>query len=76
MDRDNRQALRNQLKERIAPGLWIDKEDNLHVSVPEVLDELGWPHTQENKSLVNEVFEGLIRETQPEAKIVYREKPD
>lgn len=39
---------------RIAPGLWIDDQDTLHISVPEILDAFGWPDNAHNREMVAE----------------------
>ncbi len=33
--------LRSQLKERIAPGIWVDQTNSLHFSIPEILELFG-----------------------------------
>jgi hypothetical protein len=45
-----------QLGERLAPGAWIDKAGALHVSIPEILDELGIPDTAENRAHCEELL--------------------
>lgn len=48
-------------KKVLSPGFWIDQNDTLHVSISDILDDLGWPHDDENKTLVErKVQEFLI----------------
>jgi len=45
---------------KIGPGCYANQENQLHVSIPELLEHFGWPDTEENRDrmekLVSEVF--------------------
>ena len=45
---DDAKLPRNQMRRRIAPGIWEDMEGNPHISVTELLDMVGLPNTPEN----------------------------
>lgn len=56
----------------IRPGIWLDDEGNAHFSVPELLDLVGLPHTQENFEKLAQLIESLAREKWPLVQIVRR----
>ncbi len=43
---------RLKFKKALAPGVWIDHNGELHVSISDILDDLGWPHDDEHKTIV------------------------
>ena len=49
-------------KQRIAPGIWIDENDNPHISIHELLDLFGWPHDAEHEAGARRCIDQLIRE--------------
>lgn len=54
---------RLKVKKILTPGIWVDTNDELHVSISDILDDLDWPHDDEHKTLVErQVQEFLIRE--------------
>lgn len=64
---------RNELKQRVATGFWIDKDNNGHVSIKELLDMVGLPDTPENKK---QVVQMLVSTGRIEGSALYREKGD
>jgi hypothetical protein len=66
---------RNQLKQRLGPGIWIDQNDNLHFSIPELLALVDLPDTPENRAAVHDMLVGTMRKAGIPA-VVTREKPD
>lgn len=36
-------------KKRLGPGFWVDEDDNLHASLPELLEYFDLAHTEENE---------------------------
>lgn len=70
------QLRRNQLKTRVAPGIWIDQDDGLHFSEPELLAHFEMTETPENREEVRELVNKIIRQKMPDTIIVQREKPD
>lgn len=63
---------RNKLKHRLGPGFWIDQNDNLHISITELLDEEGLPHTPENMAKMRELAREFLKKFNPQAEIVDR----
>lgn len=66
----------NQMKRRIAPGLWIDMNDRPHFSIPEILAHCELPNTPENFEFIKKEIYKIIDEKTPDMKVIYREKPD
>ena len=67
---------RNQLGQRIAPGLWVDREGHAHWSILELLQQFELDDTPANRAAVTEIITRLLRQAAPEMTIVHREKPD
>lgn len=66
---------RNQLKERLGPGFWIDQNDHLHISLSEMCEAVGLPVTEENMELARQATLEMIKQKQPQAQIVDRRTP-
>lgn len=66
---------RNRLKKRIAPGIWEDKDGNLHYSLPELLALFELEDTPENRRIATENIREVIRKQNPAATIVERKSP-
>lgn len=49
-------------KRYIAPGIWIDGNDNVHFAVPEILAHLNVPDTPENREIVAEIARRITTE--------------
>ena len=67
---------RNEVKEILGPGAWIDMENNLHFSLPDILKHLGIADTSENRAELEEELKQITLRRCPGAKITVREKPD
>lgn len=67
---------RNQLKTRFGPGFWQDQAGNLHVSINELLEVGNLEDTPENREQVVAMAMQVIRDTQPNAQVRYRNSPD
>jgi len=67
---------RNQLKKRLGPGIWVDQNDHLHISLTELLDKECLAHTEENMKKAEEIARKLLAEIQPQAEVVYRKNKD
>ena len=63
---------RNQLKQRLGPGFWIDQNDNLHISLTELLEAEGLPETPENMAKMREIACEILKEMSPDAKQINR----
>ena len=61
---------RLKVKETICPGIWVDTNNELHVSISDLLDEMDLEHTDENKSIVERHVAQMIKELQPGIKFV------
>lgn len=61
---------RLKVKETIAPGIWIDTNDQLHVSISDLLDYFGWPHDDEHKTFVEKNVQKMIGELVPTVKFI------
>ena len=59
--------------ERLAPGVWLDREGYVHFSVPEILAHLGLPDTPDTRALVNRMAAETIAKVAPESVIVETE---
>lgn len=65
----------NQLKKRIAPGIWEDKKGNVHFSIPELLALHDLEDTSENHQEVKQMVTELMKKFHPNAEIRYRASP-
>ncbi len=61
---------RLKVKETICPGLWVDTNNELHVSITDILDHMGWPHDDEHKTFCEREIQKMIRKLQPGIKFV------
>ena len=59
-----------RVKETICPGIWIDTDNALHVSISDILDDFGWPHDDEHKTFVEKNIQKLLLELVPGVKFV------
>lgn len=66
---------RNQMKRRIAPGIWEDKDGDIHWSIPELLALVDLPDTAENRQIVTEMLRNMLRKAGSPV-IIDRAKPD
>ena len=73
---DDAKLPRNQMRRRIAPGIWEDMEGNPHISVTELLDMVGLPNTPENCAAAMKSLNEIVRQQNPNATLINRGKPD
>jgi len=59
-----------KVKEVITNGIWLDTDNQLHVSISDLLDEFGWPHDDEHKAFVEKKVQEMIAEMIPGVKFV------
>ena len=53
---------RLRVKKVLTPGFWLDQNGDLHVSISDILDDLGWDHSDENKAIVErQVQEFMVK---------------
>lgn len=50
----------NKLKKRLMPGVWVDANNNIHVSVPEIIQQMGIEDTPENRDSVRLDIESVL----------------
>lgn len=62
----------NKIRRQLCPGVWEDLEGGLHFSVPDILAYLDVTDTPENRENTLKLFEELLREQLPNAKIIIR----
>jgi hypothetical protein len=51
---------RNQLKRRIAPGIWEDVAGAIHFSIPELMEHFGLPPTQKNRQWATQICREIL----------------
>ena len=73
---DDAKLPRNQMKRRIAVGIWEDMEGHIHWSLTELLAMVDLPNSPANRERVTGLLEQVIRKNNPSAGFVKREKPD
>lgn len=62
----------NTPKEYLAPGAWVDQDNALHFSLPDILEFLGVEDTEENRALLTEQIK---KELGTEAEFKIRKSP-
>lgn len=65
----------NQLKKRIAPGIWEDKKGQIHFSIPELLRLHDLEDAPENHEIVKGMLMELMKKFRPNVEIRYRKSP-
>lgn len=58
---------------RLAPGFWVDEAGDLHVSLPELLAELGLPDTEAARAELNGIIRQELARVIPRTEIVERD---
>lgn len=71
MNKDNR----NICKEQLAPGLWVDANGQLHVSVPDLLKALELEDTPDNREMAQQTLIEAVKLHVPDAQFIYRATP-
>jgi hypothetical protein len=62
-----------RFKERIKRGMWLDMDDNVHFSLPEICAELDLEVTKENMATVRAIVAEMIRDYgKPDAQIIHQ----
>lgn len=69
---DPKDPKRNELKERLGPGFWIDQNDHLHISLKEMCEAVGLEPTEENIEIARQATLEMIKKQQPKSQIVNR----
>ncbi len=59
-----------KVKKVISPGIWIDTNDQLHVSISDIIDDLGWPHDDEHRTMVERQVHQVMKEHIPGVKFI------
>lgn len=67
---------RNNCKEVIAPGIWIDQSDCLHISAHDLCKEVGIEPTLDNIKRVMDEVDIVLKKNYPEIEIKHRLTPD
>jgi hypothetical protein len=67
------QRQRASFRKQLAPGVWMDADDCVHVSVPDVLRHFGWPDTPENREIITQATREVMSNANPDATIVEQE---
>lgn len=62
----------NIVKKTLAPGMWVDQNDVLHVDVPAMLRYLRLPLTEANQSMAVSVAREIFAKLYPQTPIVER----
>lgn len=65
----------NQLKKRIAPGIWEDQKGQTHFSIPELLALHDLEDTPENHVEVNKMLVELMKKHHPNTPVLFRKSP-
>ena len=67
---------RNEIKQILGPGLWVDMNDSLHVNIPDLLKLFDLEDTSENRRIAIENIQKMVRDNSPEAVINVRKSPE
>jgi len=59
-----------KIKKQIAPGLWIDGEDQLHLDPGPYLEHMGIPNTHENREAACEAMKQYAHQEMPTVPII------
>lgn len=54
----------------IAPGIWIDRHQGVHFSIPDILQHLGLPDTPEDRLLATRAIDDMLAEVAPGTQVV------
>lgn len=63
----------DKLKQRIAPGVWVDRNEALHFSIPELLTAFHLPNTKENRNMMADEIKKIVHSESPGTLLVERE---
>ena len=57
----------------LGPGIWVDRHEALHISVPELLEHFHWPDDDQHRALVLQVVREVFSKQAPHAEIIEQE---
>lgn len=67
---------RNTLSHHLAPGIWVDMEGNIHLSITDMMKFFELEDTPENMEACAKIAADVVRKVSPTSTIVFREKSD
>lgn len=76
MKRERRELTREEIAEmmrggrRLGPGIWVDRNENVHFSIPELLTWFGWEDTPIHREVVTAVVHTAVAQKFPKSTIV------
>ncbi len=65
---------RNEMAERLAPGIWKDQNGAVHINIPELMALFELEDTPENHARCRDIAEKVIRGQFPQAMVFHRAK--
>ena len=54
----------------LMPGVWVDTNNALHVSIPDLIRHFGLENTEANRCEVEKIAQRVIRKEMPDVKFV------
>jgi len=60
---------RMTVRKLLGPGMWVDDEGEMHVSIPDLLEAFGWPDDDEHRATCERVVRQVICEQYPGIKV-------
>lgn len=66
---------RNTVKTIIAPGVWIDADDNIHFNLPDLCQACGLEPTEENQAIAEQAAREILAE-RPHRGIIRRRRTE
>jgi hypothetical protein len=61
--------------DKIAPGMYVDSEQTLHLDIPEMLSHYGYEDNPVNRLAMVSASEDLLQEQFPEVRLAVTEAP-
>lgn len=61
---------------RIGPGIWVDRNENVHFSIPELLAWFGWEDTLYHREVVTAIVHTAVAQKFPESTVVEQLEDD
>ena len=59
----------------IAKGIWADAQNDLHFSIPELLEAFGWPDDAAHRAGVEQAIREVLAQQYPGVPIIGQEMP-
>jgi hypothetical protein len=75
MRADRKTPGRNVCKRIIAPGIWEDADENMHISIPDLLQAFDLEDTPTNRALAEQLIRDELAKQFPTSKVVFRARP-